>query len=347
MYKAGRKKKVLKRRFWLVAFCACAILIVGGVWLARAWYSNSLNAVSSSTQTQYFTVESGMSLPDIAKGLQNAKLIRSARAFTTYVRSNEDQDKLQAGTYVLSPSLGVEEIVQKMVKGDVAKNLLTILPGKRLDQVEDAFIKAGYTQAQVEAAFNPATYAGHPALASLPAGATLEGYLYPDSYQKEVGTPAEVIIKDSLDEMAKHLTPDAVSGFAAQGLNPYQGITLASIVLQETVSPADMPTVAQVFLLRLKKNVALGSDVTAFYASDIAHQPRSVAIESPYNTRIHPGLPPGPIGNVTGDALAAVAHPNNTDYLFFVAGDDGKVHFTHTQAEHEAAVKQFCTKQCQ
>jgi UPF0755 protein len=347
MYKAGRKKKIIKRRFWVVIACVCAVLIVGGVWLARAWYSNSLNPVSSSTETQYFTVESGTSLPDIAQNLQQAKLIRSARAFTTYVRSNEDQDKLQAGTYSLSPSMSVEQIVHKMVKGDVTRNLFTILPGKRLDQIEDAFIKAGYSQAQVEAAFNPATYAGHPALASLPAGATLEGYLYPDSFQKEVGTPAEVIIKGSLDEMANHLTADEINGFAAQGLNPYQGITLASIVLQETGSPADMPTVAQVFLLRLKKNITLGSDVTAFYASDIAHQPRSVGISSPYNTRIHPGLPPGPIGNVTGDALAAVAHPSNTDYLFFVAGDDGKVHFTHTQAEHEAAVKQYCTKQCQ
>jgi UPF0755 protein len=346
-YHASRKKSLFsRRRFWLISACIIAVIAVGGVWAIRSWYSDNLSPVSSDVQIQYFTVEPGMGLPQIAKSLQQQKLIRSSQAFVTYVRSNEYQDKLQAGTYELSPSMSVQQIVQKLAKGQVAKNLLTILPGKRLDQIQAAFQKAGYTPDQMAAAFRPAVYAGHPALASLPAGASLEGYLYPDSFQKEVNTPAEVIIKGSLDEMQQHLTPDLINNFAAQGLNTYQGITLASIVLQESDSPADMPTIAQVFLLRLKKNMPLGSDVTAFYASALAAQPPNVTIESPYNTRLHPGLPPGPISNVTGDALSAVAHPSTTDYLFFVAGDDGKVHFTRTQAEHEAAIKQYCQKGC-
>jgi len=91
----------------------------------------------------------------------------------------------------------------------------------------------------------------------------------------------------------------------------------------------------------------LESDPTAFYASALAGVPRGLAIESPYNTYLHLGLPPGPIGNVTKNALKAVAHPANTDYLYFVAGDDGVVHFTHSLAEHEEATRKYCTKLCQ
>ncbi len=222
-YHAHRTNSFFNRRFWVVIICVIIIAVIGGVGAVRHWYSNNLAPVSSATQTQYFTVDQGMGLPQIAKGLQDQKLIRSSRAFVTYARSNEYQDKLQAGTYELSPSMSVEQIVQKLAKGEVAKNLLTILPGKRLDQIEATLQKSGYNQAQIGVAFRPSNYTGHPALTSLPPGASLEGYLYPDSFQKEITTAPEVIIKKSLDEMQQHLTPDILNGFAAQGLNIYQG----------------------------------------------------------------------------------------------------------------------------
>jgi UPF0755 protein len=337
-------KRIIRSSTIILALLA--VVIIGGIWSLRTWYSNSLKPVSTSETTSYFTVKSGMNVHDIGQGLQKQGLIRSSKAFETYVRSNEDNDKLQAGTYSLSPSMSTSLIVRKMVVGDVSKNLLTILPGKRLDQIKQTFKKAGYSDAEIESAFNPASYVDHPALTSLPKGASLEGYLYPDSFQKQSDTPATTIIRESLDEMNKHLTVDVTSGFAKQGLSVYQGITMASIVLAESGDPASQPTIGQVFLTRLKQNMALGSDVTAFYASALANKPPRVDIESPYNTRIHTGLPPGPINNVTDSALKAVAHPADTDYLFFVAGDDKKIHFAHTEAEHEQNISQYCTKSC-
>jgi len=329
---------------WLIPLVAL-LIIVGGIWGLRHWYFNNLRPISSSTSTIYFTVSSGETKTDIAEGLESAHLIRSAKAMETYLRSNEAA-VLQAGTYKLKPSMSVQQIVHVMVVGDVAKNLLTILPGKRLDQIEQTFLNAGYTQDEVNTAFNPATYAGDPALTSLPAGASLEGYLYPDSFQKEAETPASAIIKESIDEMGDHLTDDIIEGFGAQGLTVYQGITLASIVLQESGNAAEQPTIAQVFLLRLKQGIPLQSDVTADYAADTTAQPRSVNVESPYNTYLHAGLPPGPISNVTGSALNAVAHPNNTSYLYFIAGDDGKVHYATTPQQHQQNIQQYCTKSC-
>lgn len=340
-------KKRRSSRKWLVVLLVILGIVGVGIWGAHRWYDRNLGPVdSSSTQVVSFTVISGSTVHEIGVDLNRASLIRSTQAFEAYVRGKALFDKLQAGTYGLSQSMSTPQIVDKIASGDVTTNLLAIPPGKTLKQIRQVFIQAGYKEDELDAAFSPVTYAGHPVLASLPAGATLEGYIYPDSYQKANNTPPTTIIRESLDQMQKHLTPDIIAGFAAQGLTTYQGITMASIVYAESGDPASEPTVAQVFLLRLKQGIALGSDVTAFYAANQAGQGKTLGVDSPYNTRINIGLPPGPIGNFTDIALKAVAHPSDTDYLFFVAGDDGTIHFTHTQAEHEQAVKQYCTKEC-
>lgn len=343
MYK--KDSGVRTSKLWLAAAVAGFIILIGGVWMLRSWYSDNLKPVSSSQQTIYFTVVLGDSRDKIADKLESQGLIRSATAFKNYIRTNEI-DNLQAGTYELSPSLSVEEIANKMVKGEIAKNLLTILPAKRLDQIQEAFIKQGYTSSEIESAFNPSNYRQHPVLSSLPAGASLEGFLYPDSFQKVSGTPASTIITQSLDEMQKHLTADIINGFGKRGLSAYQGITLSSMVLQETDDPKYQATVAQVFLNRIGKNMLLQSDPTAVYASSLAGRPKDLTIQSPYNTYTSPWPIPGPISNITKESMQAVANPDGSGYLYFVTGDDGVFHFTNTLKEHEEAVRRYCTKQC-
>lgn len=339
------KKRISGSRFFIILAAVILVFALGSLAVLRVWYSNNLRAVSNDTRTSYFTVETGDTKHEIAANLHQKGLIRSSQAFETYLRSNE-VNILQAGTYSLSPSMDVKTIVEKMEKGDVTKNLLTILPGKRLDQIKQAFIKAGYKQNEVDQAFNPATYTDVQILKYLPAHASLEGFLYPDSFQKSTDTPASTIVRESLDEMQKRLSPSIINNFAARGLGVYQGVTLASVVYQETDDSDYQPTVAQVFLTRIKQGMKLESNVTANYAADIAGVPRDVGIDSPYNTYLHEGLPPGPIGNVTDAALSAVANPSNTDYVYFIAGDDGKMHFSHTADEHADAIKQYCTKKC-
>jgi UPF0755 protein len=333
------------RRLWLV-IAALTILIIGTGYGLNSWYNHNLGPVSDSSQIVEFKVESGASLQQIAGGLKADGLIRSTSAFETYVRGRHLYSQMKAGTYALRPSMSTPEIVSKLIKGEVSKSYLTILPGKTLADIKQSFKQAGYGEAEIAAAFNPSAYAGEPVLADLPAGASLEGFLYPDSFQREKSTPASAIIRESLEELQARLTPDIISGFAAQGLSPYQGLTLASIVYQESGSSVAEPTIAQVFLLRIKQGMPLQSNVTADYASDLAGVPRSVSISSPYNTYLHTGLPPGPIGNMPDTALNAVAHPSNTSYLYFIAGDDGTIHFSSTVAQHEQAIKQYCHKLC-
>lgn len=350
MAKYGLKQRIISRRFLAVMLTVGVVLVIGlgGLaWYVRGAYTRNLAPVSDSIKQSQFTVVQGSTVREIATGLEKARLIRSATAFEWYVRNQEVRDKLQAGTYVLMPSLTTQQIVQKMVDGEVAKNLLTILPGKRLDQVKEAFVKAGYSPQAVEAALDPSQYRDHPALASLPANATLEGYLYPDSYERLTNTPASTIIRASLNEMAGYLTPDLQAAFARHGLSVFQAITLASIVDQEVSKVDDKPVVAQVFLRRLRENMPLGADPTSRYASVMAGLDETdYSIDSPYNTRVKKGLPPGPIGNVTRLGLEAVANPASTNFLYFVAGDDGITRFSHTREEHETLTEKYCIRLC-
>jgi UPF0755 protein len=254
---------------------------------------------------------------------------------------------LQAGTYSFTPHQSTSEIADLIATGQVASDLVTILPGRRIDQIRQAFITAGFQPSAVDAALNVSQYrANYPALADNPPGSSLEGFLYPDSFEKTATTDPKQIIEESLSEMQQHLTSDIRSSFAREGLTVYQGVTLASIVEQEVSDQNERNQAAQVFLSRLQAGMPLGSDVTAFYGAIMAGAAPSTTYDSPYNTLLHKGLPPGPISAVSDSSLNAVAHPASTDWLYFVTGDDGVTHFAKTLDEHNANVSKYCHKLC-
>lgn len=331
----------------LFATVAIVVLLVVGVVLVRQTYTSNLQPVSASTEQQVVTVPTDATVTTIAQDLKDKGLIRQVWAFERYVRNHGLGTKLQAGTYKFSPSQSAQEIAGQIAEGKVAVDLITILPGSRLSQIRDTFIKAKFDPAAVDAALEPTQYAANPALADKPISASLEGFLYPDSYQKSASTDPRVIVRQSLDEMAAKLTPELRAAFARQGLSVFQAVTVASIVEKEVSNPNDRAQAAQVFLKRLSIDMPLGSDVTAFYGAVRDGQAPSVFYDSPYNTRIHKGLPVGPISNVSDSSLAAVASPAKTDWLYFVSGDDGRTHFSKTVEEHEALTKQYCHKLCE
>lgn len=333
------------RRLWMV-IVAIVVLIIAAVFVVRHVYFDNLRPVNSSQHVTMFTIESGESASKIADALARDNLVRSSMVFQWYIGSHQVRGELQAGTYALRPSDGVPKIVDMFVRGDVATNYVTIIPGERIDQVEQTFIKAGFKPSDVAAALNPNQYQGYEALADKPAGASLEGFLYPDSFQKDANTTPQYIIQESLNEMADHLTPQIRKAFASHGLSVYQGVTLASIVEQEVPNQADRAKVAQVFYKRLKLNMSLGSDVTAYYGAIKAGQKPTTQYDSPYNTLLHKGLPPGPISTVSDSSLEAVAYPAHTDWLYFVSGDDQKTYFSKTYAQHQEYTKKYCHKLC-
>jgi UPF0755 protein len=344
-YSAQQSKHRWPRRLTIV-FVVLLALVIGTTVLVRQAYYEKLKPASNSQRTQLVTVATGSSLDQIASELQKDGLIRSSWAFKLYVSSKQVRADLQAGTYALASSQSVAQIVSQLTHGKIATNEVTILPGQRIDQIQTSLINDGFNAAQVKLALNPAQYADNPALVDKPAGASLEGYLYPDTFQKDANTTPQEIITQSLTSMNAKLTPDLRSAFAKEGLSTYQGIVLASMVEQEANNANDRQQVAQVFLSRLNQNMTLGSDVTAFYGATLAGKSRSTTYDSPYNTLLHKGLPPTPISNVSKESLQAAAHPTSTDWLFFVAGDDGTVHFSKTLADHQALIQQYCHKLC-
>ncbi|HET7060067.1 MAG TPA: endolytic transglycosylase MltG [Candidatus Saccharimonadales bacterium] len=343
-----RRHRIPARVLWILG--GLVVLLVLGVIFVRHLYTADLQPVSSSPKSQIFTVESGSSVKDIADNLEKAQLVKSAWAFQLYIHSKEVSSELQAGTYALSPNQDVPTIVGTLTKGKVATRLVTILPGRRIDQVRADMINSGFTPASVDSALNNVSqYADLPVMAFKPANVdTLEGLLWPDSFQKDPTTAPSVIVRESLTETGQHLTPATQANFAAEGLNTYQGVILASIIEQEDGGgkASDQAQVAQVFLSRLKSNSTLGSDVTARYGSIEAGQAPSLTYDSPYNTLIHKGLPPTPISSISTSSLNAASHPAATNWLYFVAGDNGNTYFSTNLQDHQAQAAQYCHKLC-
>lgn len=332
------------RRFLIIIF----LVILVAVGLVTVYYNTNLQPVSHNSAKQNVTIVSGLGVNQIATLLKQNHLIRSTQVFEWYIDIHNERDKLQAGTYSFSPAESTPTIAKAIASGKIATNLVTILPGQTLGQIMQTFVKGGFSAAAVNAGFNPNIYSSkiYPVLATKPAGASLEGLLWPDSFQKSANTNPSQIVAESLAEMDQHLTANVSSRLASEGLSVYQGIILASIVEKEVSSQTDRNQVAQVFLKRLQIGMPLGSDVTAYYGSYLAGLPPSLSYDSAYNTLIHTGLPPGPIGTISSGSLYAVSHPAGTNWLYFVSGDNGTTYFSQTLQQQNVNTRAYCHKLC-
>lgn len=343
-YRLHNGQTTFRRRIvWIITTVLLGVIMLAvGV---RLYYAEQLEPVSDSEDTVQFVVASGETAEQIGANLQEQGLIRSSLVFKWYVSIHNVRAALQAGPYDLRPNMSTPDIVSVLTHGAITTDLVTILPGQRIDQVREALVASGFSEEDVDYALDPATHADHPVLADKPAGDNLEGYIYPESFQKAAGTTAADIIEASLDEMNAALTPDIRAQFAARGLSLHEGIILASMVEREAPEP-ERPLVAQVFLKRLGLGMRFQSDPTANYGAQLDGVPNSNRYDSPYNTYTRDGLPIGPISNMSRSSLEAVAHPADTDWLYFVAGSDGVTHYSRTIEEHEAAIDEYCVPRC-
>lgn len=317
------------------------------------------DATSSACKSILFSVDSGASVNDVAIGLENAGLIRNALVFQVYYRLNYNGQMIKTGDYDLNQVMTPADIIERLIRGEGGNVFsFTVLPGENIFDIKKKLSDAGYSDEEIEKAFK-ADYNGKYSwiFEGRPEGAGLEGYLYGDTYEFFVTDDVETVIERMLTEMASVLEENKVQEkFAEQGLNLYQGITLASIVQKEANNKVDYAKVAQVFYNRLHENMTLGSDVTTIYAVDLVDPDRTtyvteadkLAIDSPYNTRLHPGLPYGPISNPGIDAILATATPDSSmsNYLFFLTGDDGLMYYSTTDEEHERNIIEHCAELC-
>ncbi len=316
---------------------------------ASIWWNTSLSPVDNNdTNMRTFVVDKGASTEEVANALQKANFIRNALAYRIYVRLHNTT--IQAGSHSLSSSYSMAKIAEKLSKADVSEIDIQVPPGLTLKQLRSTWKKYGYTDTDIDTAY-AATYTGN-ILATRPEGASLEGYIYPDTYRVYSNAKLETIIQKAIDQFELVAAQnDLQASFAAHGLTFYKGVTMASMVTREVRGAEDRKLVASVFYNRLKSGITLGSDPTFKYAySQGLCNSNGPLCDSPYNTRLYQGLPPGPIANPELSALQATANPATTDYYYFVSGDGAykdQNFFARTLEEHSANIRAYCKESCQ
>ena len=342
---------------------------------AKAASESNEKEADSNCEYQTIEVTAGESVKEIASSLKQADLIRNPHAFELYARINNLHAKLKAGKYSFRKTMSARAIAKQLVNGVVSSDVfnLTILPGTNLlgdkgksqTGIIHQFHTLGYSEEEINQALtkhydNPVLkglYADETKLSNpdIPVKLALEGYLYGETYQFYNHEKLENVITTILNQFNDVVVSNQLEEkFKARGFTLREGIILASII-QKEANTEDMPGVSMVFQNRLKQGIALGSDVTATYAADITGINRAnatnadiLAVNSLYNTRKFPGLPPGPIAVPSKAALLAVAEPDSSkaSMLYFLTGDDGLMYYSSTDAEHNQKIRDHCQKLC-
>ncbi|PKN16322.1 MAG: endolytic transglycosylase MltG [Deltaproteobacteria bacterium HGW-Deltaproteobacteria-23] len=283
----------------------------------------------------------GSPLKKLAADLEKEGLISSATLFTLYAKVSGVAGKLQAGTYKFNDALTPPEMMRKLAVGDVFEKRFAVPEGYSIFQVAEMLDSRGFFNKEpfLKECRNPALLKELGIKA-----ASVEGFLYPSTYSLlKIETPAD-LIRQMTGQFSKIYTEKFSETEQNSRLSRLQIITLASIVEKEAVVPEEMPIIASVFHNRLKKGMPLQSDPTAVYgvrAFSGRVSGSDVRRDSPYNTYLIKGLPPGPIGNPGAAAIEAVLRPMATGYYYFVAKNDGTHHFSVSLDEHNRAVQRY------
>lgn len=280
-----------------------------------------------------FDIAFGEPTSQISSRLWNSGIIREGQLFSNYLFYTGLDTKLQAGSYELSAAMSPVEIAQALLDPTPETVTLVILPGWRLEEIAASLPDAGVDFSPEDfmlAALTPLDAIEVPD--NFPEAVSLEGYLLPGSYEIDRDMDAVQAINVIL-MLGYHAQVDAQlrEGFAAEGITEREALILASIVERESVVDEEMPLIASVFLNRVLAGIKLEADPTVQYAlgystGSLWPTPLSSAdlmVDSPYNTYLYGGLPPGPIAAPSLDALLAVAFPEESPYFFFQAACDG------------------------
>lgn len=299
------------------------------------------------------TVESGASAKDIGSELEARRVIRSGRLFEVLVGLTGVQDSLEAGDYEFDRGIPAIEAVHRIAEGRTASRRITLPEGIRSEEMGELLERRGVVTKQ---AFVDAVAAGgysEPFLSQI-ATSKLEGFLFPAAYEFNREADAGQVVATMLRAFQVNVADDLQ--LEGQGRSLTEVVTLAAIVEREAVVADERPLIAGVFLNRLRIGLPLQADPTVQYALTLS--PGSVEqfgywkkdltlddlqYDSPYNTYVYAGLPPGPIANPGFDSMQAVVRPAETEFLFFVAKGDGSGEhaFAETLEEHLQNVARY------
>lgn len=287
------------------------------------------------------TVPSGATTTSIGEILIDYDLIQSKTVFKMAAKELEADGKMKAGDYLLSQSMTTDEIIEKLVFGDVEINTFsfTIPEGFELRQIVDRLEAEGLID---RATFEDELANGVFDYAFLEGASSLEGYLFPDTYEMRTGATEHQIIDRMLQRFDEIFTDEYEARRQALNMSMNDLITLASIVEREAQAKEEFPVVSSVFHNRIEQGMLLQSCATVQYILGERKERLTyddIAIENPFNTYINAGLPPAPIASPGKLAIESALYPDETEYLYFVVKKDGNgTHvFSKTLDEHNKA----------
>jgi UPF0755 protein len=315
-------------------FLGFALIVV---LLAALWLGNALFNPYGPSEQKFVTLKPGSSSRAIARTLQHEGVIRNYYAFLLLTMF-EGRHKLKAGEYAFEHPASAFEVYDRLVRGDVYVRVVKIPEGYNMFDIGQALEAAHICSKQDFLAV-----AKDPSLVHDldPQAPSLEGYLFPDTYRLGRTQNAREIATEMVKRFRREATAIGLTG------DIHRVVTMASIVEKETAVKAERPLVAGVFENRLTKHIVLATDPAVIYAALLAgryngviHQ-SDLAYNSPYNTYKYVGLPPGPIANPGRESLLAAMNPQKTDYLYFVANNQGGHNFARTMEEHNRNVANY------
>ena len=323
------------------------LLLAAGGFIAKNRVENAwLPLDSASTEQIPVQIQVGSGVSQIATILEENHVIKNHTAFILYCRMHQLDQNLQAGNYRFSPSQSVPEIAEMICEGKIYLNLITIPEGFTVTQIGERLIEAGLVE---ESAWKEALqkdYDRSYLLSNNSIREPLEGFLFPDTYDLQEDTaPSEMIeqMLNRFDEVWQQVS-DENEEKNNSPFSLHELVTIASLVERECQVESEQARIAGVIYNRLKRGMPLQIDASVLYALGEHKETvllSDLKVDSPYNTYLYPGLPPGPIACPGEKALAAALHPEQHEYLYYVATGDGSHAFSTNFNDHLQAQRKY------
>jgi UPF0755 protein len=360
LHQRQQEAKLVRRFVAIVAFVLIIIVAIVGT-SGYFYIKSALQPVNpESDQEIIVDIPIGSGVSTISQLLEDNGLVKNAKVFKYYVKF-KNESNFMAGEYHMNPSMSIQEIIDSLKTGKIMQEpvfTMTIPEGKQLQEI--AAIIAEKTNQKEEdiwkqlndESFIQALMAKYPDILTTEIWAKnikhpLEGYLFPATYAYYEEKPTlEAIVSEMLDK-----TESVVNAYETEierdNLTVHQFLTMSSLIEEEATENVDRKKIASVFYNRIEQGMPLQTDPTVLYALG-EHKDRvlykDLEIDSPYNTYQNVGLPPGPIANAGTVSMEAALHPDETDYLYFLASKDGKVYFSKTLNEHNDLKAKYITE---
>lgn len=325
-----------KRSIAIILGLSCIILLcIYGLTLFLPW------SISENPENIQIAIKRGMTPKEISVLLKDGGIIRGTRSFLLGAKLLGVTRKLQAGEYRFQGSLSNYKVLRTLYKGRVVTGFVTFPEGTRSFKMASILKKTfGVDSTRFMALVNDTSFCRSLGIDA----STLEGYIYPDTYRFQLNPTPENILKRMVDRFHEVFADTLKKRATVLGFSMHEVVTLASLVEGEAGLDSERTTIAALYLNRLKRGMLLQADPTIQYI--IQDGPRrlltkDLEIDSPYNTYIHSGLPPGPVNNPGLASLLATLYPSSSDFLYMVANGDGSHTFSRTVDEHIRAKQRF------